>query len=93
MGMARSVRFAGVVVELLGDGAARHGPVRCGAAGSWGCSDRLELDFGPERECPGLEGQPGRRVRRVGELPAPPGVDIAVVADVAEQHLHVQEVA
>ena len=34
-----------------------------------GCSYRLELDFGPERECSGLEGQPGGRLRRVGELP------------------------
>ena len=31
---------------------------------SWigGCSYRLELDFGPEWKCPGLEGQPGRRL-------------------------------
>ncbi len=62
---------------------------------SWigGCSYRLELDFGPEWECPGLEGQPGRRLRRVGKLPPLPVVDVAVVAYVAEQHLHVQEIA
>src|ERR1700722_3412806 len=57
-----------------------------------GCSYRLELDFGPGWECPGLEGQPGRRLGRVGKLPTPPVVDVAVVADVAEQHLHVQQV-
>lgn len=55
--------------------------MRCHAARFW-----------PERERPGLEGQPGRRLRRVRELPAPPSVDIVVVADVAEQYLHVQEV-
>src|SRR5215468_12118084 len=59
---------------------------------SGGRGYRMEFDLGSERERPGLERQPGRRLRRIRELPAPPGVEVAVVADVGEQHLHVQEV-
>ena len=55
-------------------------PARSGAAGS----DGLDLDLRAERKRAGLEREPGRSSGDVGELPPPPVVDGAVVADVRE---------
>jgi len=70
---------------------------RAGAAGSGtargavvraypGRGYRLQFDLGPERERARLD------LRRAGASAGPPGVQVAVVADVGEQYLYVQEV-
>ena len=54
--------------------------------------NRLDFDLRTERKGAGLEREPRWRGRNVGELPAPPGIEVSVVVDVAEHTLHVHDV-
>src|SRR5580700_10130441 len=54
--------------------------------------NRLDFDLGTERKSAGLEREPCWCGRNVGELPAPTGIEVSIVVDVAQHTLHINNV-